>query len=363
MIENPKKKVCFVLPSLGAGGAERVVSYVAQEVDSSKFISELLVIGFEKDNRYEIKGIKVHFLNEPRVLTSIPKLFGYLRKNNPDIVLSAIGHLNTIMALISPFFRKTKFIGREVNVLSVLKNYSTTSKKRLFPVPNYIKLSYPLLDKIVCQSNDMANDLITNYNISPEKISVINNPITADFKLKEISTKPHDYVFKLITVGRLAKQKGHPRILEALSKLKIPFHYTIIGDGPEKGNIFEIIENLDLSEHITHVPHTNKVSEYLCENDVFIQGSYVEGFPNALLESCAVGTPVVAFKALGGIDEIVVDGVNGYIAEDVEDFSNKITRILSSLNQWEPSVVSDSVYKKYSPNVILAKYNELLESI
>lgn len=358
-----KKKVCFVLPSLGAGGAERVISFVAQQIDKTKFEAELLVIGFEKDAHYKIEGIKVHYLNKPRVLTSIPELYIYLKHSKPDVVLSAIGHLNAVMASISPFFKKTKFIGREVNVISVLKEYSQTQRRKLINIPDYIKLSYPLLDKIVCQSNDMANDLIKNYDIDPSKIQVINNPITGDFRLKQKDNYSSKNAFKLITVGRLAKQKGHLRILEALKLLKLPFHYTIIGDGPEKESLFEKLEQLHLSKFVTHVPHTDKVSDFLCKSDLFIQGSYVEGFPNALLESCAVGTPVVAFKALGGIDEIIENGVNGYIAEDIEDFADKITLILSSQQQWRPKTVSDSVYKKYSSKAIIAKYNDLLESI
>ena len=322
-----------------------------------------MVIGFEKDTHYKIEGIKVLYLNKPRVLTSIPKLYTYLQRSKPDIVLSAIGHLNAAMALMSPFFKKTKFIGREVNVISVLKNYSQTQRKRLINLPDYIKLSYPLLDKIVCQSNDMANDLIKNYDIDPSKIQVINNPITGGFRLKQTHENSGKNAFRLITVGRLAKQKGHLRILDALKLVKLPFHYTIIGDGPEKENIFEKLKQLGLSKCVTHVPHTDKVSDFLCQSDLFIQGSYVEGFPNALLESCAVGTPVVAFKALGGIDEIIENGINGYIAEDIEDFAGKITQILSSRQQWRPKTVSDSVYEKYSSKIIIAEYNNLLESI
>ena len=81
----------------------------------------------------------------------------------------------------------------------------------------------------------------------------------------------------------------------------------------------ELVNKLDLSSKITHVPFTDKVPEYLKESDIFLQGSFVEGFPNALLESCAVGTPVIAFNALGGIDEIIQDGVNGFMVDNIDD--------------------------------------------
>ncbi|MEQ9580645.1 MAG: glycosyltransferase, partial [Arenibacter sp.] len=110
-------------------------------------------------------------------------------------------------------------------------------------------------------------------------------------------------------------------------------------------------------DKIKHIPFTKDVSKYLQESDVFLQGSYVEGFPNALLESCAVGTPVIAFKAPGGIDEIIEEDVNGYIAKDEADFLIKLNLI--GEKHWDPAVVRDSVYKKYSKDIIIKKYQDL----
>jgi glycosyltransferase involved in cell wall biosynthesis len=94
---------------------------------------------------------------------------------------------------------------------------------------------------------------------------------------------------------------------------------------------------------------------------MFLQGSYVEGFPNALLESCAVGTPVLAFNALGGINEIVEPDINGYVAQDEVDFLSKLNLILTK--KWDPDVVSNSVIKKYNKNKILNDYQDLFKSL
>src|SRR5690606_663346 len=102
------------------------------------------------------------------------------------------------------------------------------------------------------------------------------------------------------------------------------FNYTLVGNGVDRDEIFAHAKNLGLTDNIKHIPFTNEVATYLKENDVFLQGSFVEGFPNALLESCAVGTPVIAFKAPGGIDEIIENGINGFIADDKDDFLAKL---------------------------------------
>jgi len=164
-------------------------------------------------------------------------------------------------------------------------------------------------------------------------------------------------VLRLVTVGRLDKEKGHARILKVLSKLQRPFHYTLIGDGPEKEAIFSLIKEYDLSSKTTYIEFTDKVNEYLSKNDVFIQGSFVEGFPNALLESCAVGTPTIAFYCPGGLKEIIIKGVNGFVAKDEVEFLNLLQDF--NVSDWDLREVSQSVYKKFKKEKILKQYEAL----
>lgn len=355
-----KIKVFFFLPNLKAGGAERVMSFVAQNIDKDRFETTLYVIGQAKDQAFETSGVKTIFFNKNRVFTSIPILFKTIRKEKPKVVITAIGHLNITMAFISLLFPKTKFIGREVNVISVLKNYSDSKKRNEFSLLSI--LAYKILDKVICQSNDMAQDLMSNYRVKKSKIKVINNPITGQFRIKHRSNNKKT-VFQLITVGRLAKQKGHLRVLKCLKELKVPFHYTIVGDGTEKKKVLEFVQENGLSKKITHVPFTANVSDYLSKSDVFLQGSYVEGFPNALIESFAVGTPAIAYRAKGGIDEIIQEGVNGFMVSNDNDFNKKLEHMLETLDNWSPSEIADTVNKKYSAKVILKQYEDLITSI
>lgn len=349
-----KINVVFVLPTLHAGGAERVMSFLSENLDKSNFISNLVVVGYEKSSKYSVNKIPIHFLNKDRVASSIPSLIKILHKLKPDIVISSISHINTVMALISFLFPKTKFIGREANVLSVVKNYKNQSKR----LGNFISpsKSYKLLDLIVCQSRDMYNDMHQNFNIPKEKLRVINNPITDTFNLKNAKEKSDDKL-KFVTVAALKKQKGHERIIRVLAKLNVPFQYTIIGSGNEEEALNELIEEFDLKDKINHVPYTNEVPKYLAENDFFLQGSYVEGFPNALIESCAVGTPVLAFDAPGGLNEIIEPELNGLIASDEEEYLKNI--IKSQDIDWNPNNIRNSVYQKFNSDKILKEYQDL----
>ena len=352
---NRKIKITFILPSLAAGGAERILSFVAQHLDSNKFKPTLLIIGYEKDTIYNLQNLDIIYLNKSRVLKGTFSLFKYFNSVKPDIVVSSIVHLNTLIALISICFPKIKFVAREANVLSVLEKHNPL-KKSIFP-KFLISYAYKLVDLLICQSKDMQQDMIANYGVSIDKTVLINNPITNVFQHKK-AARSNPNILTLITVARLSKEKGHHRIIEVLSKLKFPFKYIMIGDGNEKDTILNLIEKKELTEKVEYIKFTNEVEKYLLKSDIFIQGSYSEGFPNALIESCVVGTPIVAFNAPGGLDEIIEIGKNGYIHNTIED----IVDCLNSLNTnftFNPKIVSEVVKKRFDKNRIILKYEAL----
>lgn len=358
-MSTTKINITFVLPSLVAGGAERIMSYVSQHIDRELFNVTLLILGFKKDNAYTIHGINQVYLNKPRVLNATPKLIGYLKRNKPQIVVSSIVHLNTIIALVSIFFPKIKFVAREANVLSVLKKYNHNS--RFYFPPLFVKIAYKIIDRIICQSKDMQYDMITNYGVSKQKTVLINNPITRNFKVKTNTTKTQNPL-KFITIARLSKEKGHDRIIEILSKLTIPFSYTMIGDGIEKDAIFKLIKKHNLEEHITHIPFTREIENYLSDSDIFLQGSYVEGFPNALIESSLVGTPIIAIKAPGGLDEIIEEGINGYVVNTIEEYLDKIHSLYNEF-LFVPEKVAFIVTSRFGKDKIIKQYESLFLSL
>lgn len=357
-MSSNKINITFALPNLLPGGAERVISYIAQNINLEQFNPTLLIVGHKKDASYDIENINVVFLEQPRVLNGIIPLFKYIKKEKPDIVVSAIGHLNTVMAYMSLLFPSVKFVAREVNVLSVLETFDQPNK--LNPIHYFGDKRFNFFDKVICQSKDMLDDLNETYSIKQDKLVLINNPVTDNFKVKE-NTYKHDPI-RFITVARFDKEKGHPRILKALSQVKFPFHYTIIGRGAQEKYLFQLINEYKLEDKITHIPFTKEVPRLLAESDVYLQGSYVEGFPNAVIESCMVGTPVLAINAPGGINEIIYEGINGHIVPDEDKFLEYLNKINSDYI-FNPSEVSDTIKSRYSSELILKKYEDLFLSL
>ena len=350
-----RPKILFILPSLKAGGAERVMSFIASNINKEKLECELLVLGFAKDAVYDVGDIKVFYLNKKRLIKAIIPLFFFIRINKANIVVGSIAHINRILSIFRIFFRKIKFVGRSANVDGVVSKYSNKGRIQYWKLYKYFHKN---LDKVICQSNDMANNLIAKYRTPSNKIAVINNPITDSFELKSPIRTRETKTIQYITVGALHSRKGHLRIVEILSKLDHSFNYTIIGSGQELEMVFDKIKNLGLENSISHIPYTKLVAKELSKHDVFLNGSFVEGFPNSFIESCAVGTPVITFNIPGGINEIISQGINGFIVETIDEYVNHLNQINKN-NPFKPEKVRESVTSKYSKDIIISKYEAL----
>ncbi|MDO6596774.1 glycosyltransferase [Oceanihabitans sp. 2_MG-2023] len=354
-MSKQKIKITFVIPSLAAGGAERILSFVAKNIDKNKFQPTLLVVGFEKDTVYDVSNLEVAYLNKTRVLKAVFAIVKHFRSQKPQIVVSSIFHLNTIIAYLSIGFPKIKFAAREANVLSVLAEHDRGN--RLSFSKKIIVKAYKLVDCLICQSKDMQNDMMANYGVAQNKTALINNPITFNAAPKT-ETRNSNKPLQIITVGRLSKEKGHARIIEVLSKLKFPFHYFMIGDGNEKEYIVDLIRTKGIENQVTQIDYIKDVEGYLRMSDVFLLGSYSEGFPNALIESCVVGTPIIAFNAPGGINEIIAPGKNGFIINTVDECVKELTKLNNNYS-FSPKTVNQIVVNNFNSKKIINQYEEL----
>ncbi|WP_299229324.1 glycosyltransferase [uncultured Psychroserpens sp.] len=355
---NQKKiSVCFVLPALNAGGAQRIMSFLSQHIDKDRFDCRLLVIAKAESTDFDVSHANVHYFDKDRLLLVVRPLFNYFRKHKPDIVMGSIGHVNKLHAMFSFFLRKSTFIGREASLNSIMSKYNRSTHVTGFVW--FFRGYRKYLKKIVCQSEQMAEYMHEDHGIKHENIRIINNPLTIQAKVK---APLNNAVKQLITIGRLSAEKGHERILNILSKLKTDWHYTIIGEGNQYENIMNQIKSLGFEDKVSYIKYTSHVTQYLSESDIFIQGSYVEGFPNAVMESCAVGTPVIAFEAPGGTKDIIQNGINGFIAKDEDEYLNYLIQALCK-KDWDEKTISKSITDKFEKKIIVEKYEQLFLDI
>lgn len=352
-----KISIIFILPDLETGGAERIITTIANHLPREKFDPKIMLLRKEGGYLELLKDdVEVIDLKTERIRNSLQPILREIRNRKPDIVFSGFGEVNAYLALFIRFFPKTKFIARETNVVS---QHVTRKEIRFF------YKFYNNYNKIICQSDDMKNDLTENFKIKNEKLIKINNPVDFDFineKLK-ISTKPElfkaDYK-NIVAIGNLSSRKGFDNLLKVFSHLKnqkIQLH--ILGNGKDQDLLHQMKTDLGLENVIFHGQQKNPY-QFLKFADLFILSSRYEGFPNVLLEAGACGIYSLANNCKGGITEIIQPKINGEIS-DIENhgaFAKKIVEVLEGNHDAE--VIKKSISSRFSKELILAKYEEVL---
>ncbi|WP_417431165.1 glycosyltransferase [Halpernia sp.] len=352
-----KISIIFILPDLETGGAERIVTTIANHLDREKFTPKILLLRKEGGYLDFLKeDVEIIDIKTPRIRNSLIPILKEIRQRKPDIVFSGFGEVNAYLALVIKLFPKIKFIARETNVVSL---HVTKKKIRFF------YQFYNNYHKIICQSDDMQNDLIESFKIKKEKIIKINNPVDFDFinEKLENAEKPNSFSddFKnVVAIGNLSFRKGFDNLLKVFSHLKnekIKLH--ILGDGRDKAVLHQLKLDLNLENVIFHGQQKNPY-QFLKFADLFVLSSRYEGFPNVLLEAGACGTYSLANNCPGGISEIIQEKINGEISdiENHEKFAKKLKSILKE--NPEKGQIRNSIKLRFSKEIILEKYESLL---
>ncbi|SHI70158.1 Glycosyltransferase involved in cell wall bisynthesis [Algibacter luteus] len=362
-----KKKIFFVMPNLGGGGGERVISILLNNIDREKYSPSLVILkesgsnAFLKDLK---KDISIHFLGiKTRIKISFPlvifKLIQLSKKEQPDILFFGSGQINALLSPFIPLFPKhIKFIARESNLPSLFEKY--------FVIKFLYKKCYVNYDSVIVQSDDMLNDLNLNFHIPQTKLIKINNPVDVLHIEKKLLEKPHTHEkaqdnFNILVAGRLTYQKGFDLLIEELAKLKnIAYKLTILGDGEEKENLIALLNKYNLTNKICFKGAVDNPYTFMKAADLFILSSRFEGFPNVVLESLVCGTPVLANNCLGGINEIIKPGINGEIFSfEKLDFQEKFEKIINT--KYDSVQISTDTKNRFSVNHKMKEFHRVIE--
>ena len=126
----------------------------------------------------------------------------------------------------------------------------------------------------------------------------------------------NDNYTTLLAVGKLRTQKNYPLLVKALKKLiinKENLRLIIIGDGPEKKNLTELIYTLKIVDYVDIISYVENPYVYYKKADCFVLTSDWEGFGNVVVEALYSGTRVVVSDCLGGPKEIIKNGEYGLL--------------------------------------------------
>lgn len=123
-----------------------------------------------------------------------------------------------------------------------------------------------------------------------------------------------DGPYSLLTVANLRHSKDYPNLLHALARLRdwgVPFRAQIVGGGPLETSIRSLMADLDLSESVKLLGVRDDVPDLMAAADLLVISSILEGLPVVMMESLAIGLPIVS-TAVGGLPE-VLDGTGAAV--------------------------------------------------
>ena len=296
------KKVLIVVDSLRGGGAERVVSRIANALSVD---NEVIIYTYYTPDMYPLaENIKVSYIKNPppffrysgrgaRLLAPFNNINWYLQlakmledikqKEKPDVTLSMLKVSSIINAL-------SKGPG-----LKVLSERNNPSKKGL-GYRLWSNLCFKRADRVVFQTETIRNKYSSSIR---EKGVVVPNPVLVDCRATGGSKR-------IVTLGRMHPQKNHTMLVKAFALFsKNHPEHTLHIYGKDNGeDITPLIESLSLTDKVFVEGFKNPVHPLIVDAEQFVLSSDYEGTPNALLEALMMGFPCVT-TAFEGTDELL----------------------------------------------------------
>jgi glycosyltransferase involved in cell wall biosynthesis len=231
-------------------------------------------------------------------------------------------------------------------------------------------------DRLACMAGADAIHLLSQEYLHSlptflqERTSAIPNPaeppVSVDWNRKSVARK------RLLAVGRLdERQKQFSLLLRAFALLATDFpdwDCCICGGGPNREMYSKLVKDLHLSSRVTLPGMVDDVDTFYATSHLFCMPSRFEGFPNALLEAQRHGLPGVGFAKCGGVNEIIVSGENGILAQDMNaaDLAKSLRPLMSnaslrrSMGEKGQALLSryqdEKIYDKWE--ILLAKASE-----
>lgn len=323
-------RVIFSLPNMTAGGAERVVSILANnlvirgiKVDIWLYYGCTLQYPLNKNVRILYLSLLNQSFRNKRKL--IHKCLVRAKQEDKNVVF--VPFLGAILPL-----SLCANLGTGIPIVACERNNPYIKGSKWY---QKLKAQIPFLMATHCifQTQD-ARDYYSL--LRDKKCSLIVNPIPETRYKWEGDTSAS----KIVSICRLHKQKNIWMSLDVIGILKQRFpciHLDIYGDGELKDRLIQEISKRDLLDNVDLKGLTTNVPLILSKSSVFISTSDYEGISNSMLEAMSVGMPIICTDCpIGGARMMLKDGA-GVISPvgDVQSFAAHLERLLSNSNEAE----------------------------
>lgn len=353
------EKIVVFTPSLNIGGIERILLTYAKGLADKGYNVTYLTLSNQGDFDFDnSQNLVFENLNTKRLRQALFAFIRFLRFHKPSTILCA--NEATMMVYISKVLSgiSTKIITSHHNYY---ENYLDLNFKNTF-VPKFI---YPRCFKTIAVSEGIRKMLLNDFNIKPNKVVTISNPIDIEqiqYQANEmVNSLPHEYI---LFVGRFDKVKNIPFLINAFNLFNKKFpdvKLLLIGGGPESDMIIEYIKQSGLQNSVELLGVKSNPFPYIKNAKIVVLSSISEAFPTVLLESLVLGKTIVSTPTYGGMD-ILKNGKYGYISKSISDITNFYENLVQGyLKPLDAKVLEDYASSNYQLNLKVIELQKAME--
>ncbi|MBF0187848.1 MAG: glycosyltransferase [Magnetococcales bacterium] len=318
---NDLGEIALYLPDLPPGGAERTLLRLGKALIARGHRVVLVVDRAEGTLLPAVAehGLTLESLEAPRTVAAIPRLTRWLKRRRPAILLSAVTFANLVALMAGRLARvPTRIVVSEHTVASQHAADHSNWQYRL--VPFLSRKLYPKAAAVVAVAQGVADDLVTMTGMASDQIQVITNPVvTPEYPQRAAAAVDHPWLSDgggapvIVTAGRLVSVKDFPTMIRALGLLReqCPARLIIMGEGEDLEDLKALRHTLGLDESVDFAGFHPDPLPFYARADLVAVSSLFEGFGLTLVESMAVGTPVVSVDCPVGPREILQNGRYG----------------------------------------------------
>jgi GalNAc-alpha-(1->4)-GalNAc-alpha-(1->3)-diNAcBac-PP-undecaprenol alpha-1,4-N-acetyl-D-galactosaminyltransferase len=344
-------KITLVSSSLNVGGAERVVSIMANYWAAQGWQITILTFDdggeppfYDLDRRIDLQplgissqdGFKFSVSSVSYNLRRIQVLKQAIVASDPDLVISCVNTTNILTLLACRGLKVKTIVSEHVHPTFGQLNKATQLLQNL---------TYQWADLITVQTHAA----LSFFPIDRYKTFVIPNPVVLPTS-EPIQSQLYTDDRHLLAIGKLIPQKGFDLAIKAFAQVaqRYPeWTLTILGEGEMRSELEKLCMELDLEDRVFMPGVVRNVDAHLRKADIFILPSRFEGFPMTLCEAMACGVPVIASNCLSGPREIIHDGIDGMLVKP-----ENIGALVTGLNQLMSDPGKRQYFSHHAPKVL-----------